>query len=263
MESNVLMHRGARAVEREQLALAGTPPATASWYPLAHSQILQTVESTLQAAGFAIQKENLALSRGDARFFGTLDLTAAVAPGVCLSVGIRNSTDKSFPLGFCAGNRVMVCDNLSFHSELLVTRKHTKHGQLRFGEAIGTAVQSLRQFQEAESARIRRFQAADLSEDAANSYLLQAFEQRLISSPLLPRVIKEWREPTYDEFRPRTLFSLLNACTTALGDRQQREPTRYATDTMRLQHFLALKAGIEESAEPVPASAPESVDIEG
>jgi hypothetical protein len=37
-------------------------------------------------------------------------------------------------------------------------------------------------------------------EDAANSYLLQAFEENLVSSRLLPQVIAERRHPTFDEF---------------------------------------------------------------
>jgi hypothetical protein len=60
------------------------------------------------------------LARKDARFFATLDLENEVCDGVRLAVGIRNSFDKSFPIGFCCGERVMVCDNLSFGSEVII-----------------------------------------------------------------------------------------------------------------------------------------------
>jgi len=78
------------------------------------------VEEKLKEGGFRIDRERLALSRNDARFFGTLDLQSAVAPGVTLAVGVRNSLDKSLPIGFAAGARVMVCDNLAFRSEITV-----------------------------------------------------------------------------------------------------------------------------------------------
>src|SRR4051812_22884309 len=68
------------------------------------------------------------LSRGDARLFATVDLGSPLATGVTLAVGIRNSFDKSLPLGFVAGNRVFVCDNLAFRSDLSVKRKHTRFG---------------------------------------------------------------------------------------------------------------------------------------
>lgn len=241
MANELMLHRGARAVTHDQLSAVAVPPATETWFPLKHVQVLDTVEATLEGAGFHVSSRRLALSRGDARFFGTLDLEAHVAQGVHLAVGIRNSFDKSFPLGFCAGNRVFVCDNLAFRSELLVTRKHTKFGSLRFEEAIAGAVVSLQQFQSAEGERIRHLQNLELSEDAANSYMLQAFEQGLVNSRLLPMVIKEWREPRFDEFQSRTMFSLLNAFTTAMGERKDRQPAEYAAQTMRLQRFLAPK----------------------
>jgi hypothetical protein len=58
-------------------------------------------------------------------------------------VGVRNSVDKSFPLGFCAGARVFICDNLAFRSELLVKRPHTINGERRFNQAIAEAVSQL------------------------------------------------------------------------------------------------------------------------
>jgi len=33
------------------------------------------------------------------KFFGTLDLSTPVSDGVALAVGVRNSTDQTFPLG--------------------------------------------------------------------------------------------------------------------------------------------------------------------
>jgi hypothetical protein len=41
------------------------------------------------------------------------------------TVGLRNSHDKSFPIGIAFGSRVFVCDNLAFHGEHVIRRKHT------------------------------------------------------------------------------------------------------------------------------------------
>src|SRR4029450_3088861 len=109
-----------------------------------------------RGAGYQVKAEQYALARPDPRFFGVLDLETPLAQGVGLSVGVRNSVDKSFPLGFAAGSRVFVCDNLAFRSELLVRRKHTVNGMKAFGTAISTAVASLTSFREAEELRIRR-----------------------------------------------------------------------------------------------------------
>ena len=109
---------------------------------------------SLHGAGFEIRRLRFAVARRDARMFATMDLETSLARGVSLAVGIRNSTDKSLPLGFCAGSRVFVCDNLAFRSELLVHRKHTRFGEERFQEEICEAVTALDQFRVAEAARI-------------------------------------------------------------------------------------------------------------
>ena len=58
-----------------------------------------SVRETLRGAGYEVRAEKYALARSDARFFGVLDLATPLAEGVSLSVGVRNSVDKSFPLG--------------------------------------------------------------------------------------------------------------------------------------------------------------------
>ena len=93
--SSLIAHCGARTVGREELLAVKAPEPTRTWFPLSHSAVLQTVKDKLREGGFVVEKEQLALGRHDARFFGTLDLASAIAPGVSLAVGIRNSLDKS------------------------------------------------------------------------------------------------------------------------------------------------------------------------
>ena len=109
MTSQLIAHAGARVVSLEELEHVEAPPSTDTWFPIRHSQVLHSAIETLGEAGFQVQRNQLALSRNDARFFATLDLAAVIAPGVQLAVGLRNSCDKSLPVAFCAGTRVTVC----------------------------------------------------------------------------------------------------------------------------------------------------------
>jgi hypothetical protein len=250
--STLLIQRGAREVSREELAAVTIPPATPTWFPLSHVQVLDTALETLHAAGFQVSRTRLALTRHNARFFGTIDLQAPIVSGVTLAVGVRNSLDKSLPLAFCAGARVFVCDNLAFSSEIVIARKHTRHGQARFHEAISQAVQNLHQYREAETARIRRWQYTELSADAADALLLRAYERDIITAPLLPRLIRAWRQPSFEEFQPRTLWSLFNAFTTVLAERQRSNPQQFAVLTLRLHGLLSEDRPGEG---PIPAIA--------
>jgi hypothetical protein len=238
MKGELVLHRGAREIDRAALAEIAAPIPSRRWYPVAHHAVLTAVEQTLTAAGFGIQTSRFGVSQDNHRFFGTLDLTTPVSTGVALSVGVRNSTDQTFPLGFCAGHRVFVCDNLSFAAELLVRRKHTLHGSERFGEAISLAVSNLAQFREAESDRITRMQGTECSDTLAESLMLRAYEHDVISHRQLPRIIKEWREPSFEDFQDRNLWALFNAFTTVLNDRAKSNPQQHCRQTMRLQALI-------------------------
>src|SRR5262249_8667083 len=137
-----------------------------------------------------------------------------------------------------AGERVFVCDNLSFSSEVVIARKHTRFGEQRFNEALSHAVLGLRQYEAVARERIDRLRHGELSEDAANSYLLQAAERGVVGWRLLPKVIQEYRHPRHEEFKARTAWSLFNSFTEVLKDRQRSQPARAAAETIKLQRLL-------------------------
>ncbi len=237
-ESNLYLHRGAKFVTLDELQQIKAPPPEGRWFPLAHSRVLTIVKDTLGDAGYEIKDQKLAVLRGAGRFFGTLDLASPVADGISLAVGIRNSMDKTFPLGFCAGSRVFVCDNLAFRSELIVRRKHTVNGERDFVRQIAQAVGMLPSFQEQEAARIERMKETELGEDQADALILRGFERGIVGSRELPKVLQQWRNPPFEEFQPRTAWTLLNAFTGAMKERGSSMPQIHATQTMRLHALL-------------------------
>jgi hypothetical protein len=210
-QSSLVLHAGAKPVTLEELQGFRAPQPVGRWYPVSHARVVETVKTTLGEAGYEIQKEQFGVMRDGGRFFGTIDLGTPAATGVTLAVGIRNSVDKSFPLGFCAGNRVFVCDNLAFRSDLLVRNKHTLNGERNFVRSIASAVTSLTSFRETEAERIRRFMHQELSAELADALILRAYERGIVGAHQLPKVIREWRNHAFEEFAPRTVWSLFNA----------------------------------------------------
>lgn len=236
MSTSLVLHKGAKQIPRSILETIDAPPPEGRWFPLKHSTVLESVCSTLEASGYRVKREQLAVGRDGQRFFGTLDLDSSLAPGVSLAVGIRNSTDKSFPLGFCAGNRVFVCDNLAFRSELLVKRKHTRYGEVRFNNAIAGAVTNLQSFQEVEKHRIHWLQNTEVTEERASHLLVQAMDQGIVSAPIIPRIWKEVKNPSFDYggIDGLSMWNVLQAFTTCLGERSKRSPSEYMGMTVRL-----------------------------
>ena len=239
--TELMLHRGARVVPREKIELIEAPDPTETWFPIRHSTVLSTVETSLQGAGFTISKSQFALSPDNNRFFGTLTLGSYVGEGINLAVGVRNSIDKTFPIGMCVGSRVFCCDNLAFSSEIIVTKKHTRFGEERFNEGISKAILSLPEHRESQALRIERMRNAEIDSDHANSLILQAYEQKVISHRLLPLVIEEYRHPQHQDFAARNRWSLLNAFTEVLKCRQNN-PAAFAALTIRLQALLDVPA---------------------
>jgi hypothetical protein len=251
-----MLHQGGQEVSREQLTQFILPPATKTWKPISHTTVLDTALRTLEEAGYSVGKMRLGVARDAQRFFATLDLTTPLTPdgGVALAVGIRNSVDQSFPMSFCAGARVFVCDNLAFRSDLMVKRKHTVNGAARFSSDIAHAVMSLASFKEAESARIMRMQELEMTDAQAESFMLRACVDRgIVSQRHLPLVYRQWHEPKHDAFRPRTAWSLLNSFTEVLHDLQQTNPAELAHRTMRLHAMLAPP---QADGDGIPDTAP-------
>jgi hypothetical protein len=137
------------------------------------------------------------------------------------------------------GSRVFVCDNLAFSSEIVIARRHTRFGELRFNEAVSKAVLGLHEYQASAQQRIAQLQNWELEPLEADSLLLKSFETGIVSSRMLPAVIAAWRNPEHVEFQPRTGWSLLNAYTGVLKDRQKSSPQEAALQTIQLQRLLS------------------------
>ena len=232
--ADLILHAGAQHVTETELLGFLAPEPEGRWYPIAHSRVLQTVKESLGELGYAVERQQLGVIRDGSRFFGTLDLASTIVPGVSLAVGVRNSVDKSFPLGFIAGSRVFVCDNLAFRLELLVRRRHTINGERDFLKRITESVAALRGFVTEESDRINSLTVKYLSEVEADSLILRSWERGIITTNDLPTVVREWRNPSHEEFVPRTAWSLYNAYTAALNGRSQTNPQAHAVATMRV-----------------------------
>jgi hypothetical protein len=240
--SNLMLHSGGRQATIEEVRAVVTPAPEGRWHPTSHITVLDSVRETLTGAGYTIKAEKYGLARNDHRFFGILDLETPLVTGVGLSVGVRNSTDKTFPLGFAAGSRVFVCDNLAFSAELMVRRKHTRFGLQRFGNAIGEAVASLTSFKDAEADRIKKLADMELTARDASHIILTAYRRGIINTQQISDVIKEWEEPRHKDFQPRTAWSLFNSFTEILRDRAIKNPQAFVASTIRLNGLMLPEA---------------------
>lgn len=233
---------GVRNVTLDELRTVPCPAAEGRWRPVPHHEVVGHVSTALTNAGYEIDQLQLGLARADARLFGTAVLKSGLGFGCSVAIGFRSSLDKSISLQWLYGSRVFICGNMAYRSEKVVARKHSTHGLTRFQEAISLAVKDIAGFQEQETDRIRRMIQTDISDHHAEAALLRMYQDEGILSPrTLPVALKEWRQPSYEDFSERkNVWRLYNAVTTSLGPRFDASPQAAAAATIRLGHLLTV-----------------------
>jgi len=210
----LLAHCGAQYIGRQELRALQTPDGTATHKPIPHADVVEALIETLGFRKLNVVNDRYAIGKGGARMFGVLQVDMEES-GVRFSVAIRNSHDKAFSLGLVVGFTTLCCDNLSFHGDFQpVLRKHTPGVQIRDVMALG--VEACQRAWEPMTRRLNAWANHSLTDDAAKLIIYRAFIERdglELPRHLGPLVHAEYVNPSYEEFRPRTLRSLEAAFT--------------------------------------------------
>jgi hypothetical protein len=236
MTEATLLHAKSRLLGRQDLKDLPTPTPTATHFPIAHSRIVETLAETLHFRHLTIVAEEYAVSADDMRFFAALTLNVEES-GVRIALGLRNSHDKSFSMGMTVGRRVLVCDNLALYGDYPpVLRKHTKNVDIE--EIMSSAVDQMQRNFVPMQRQIAFFRNYHLSDDRAKLAIYEAFIGARADLPkhLGATVHENYFHPKYPDFKPRTLWSLENAFTSAL---QELEPVARLRSAGRLAPFLS------------------------
>jgi len=231
-QSKLCLHCGTTPVGREELALVPTPPPTKSergrlHVPVAHSDLADAVERSVIATGLRVVDQQFALTKSGDRCFGLLTIGDDREGGdYAITIGVRNSHDKKFPVGLALGSRVFVCDNLAFSSEEKVSTKHTRHVYSRLPGLVDDAVSKLFTHRLGQEKRINAYKLAEVEGTRhLHDLILRAYRADAIPKLAISEVIEEYEKPRHPEFDAKNLWSVFNAFTEVLkgyGDLQPR-----------------------------------------
>jgi len=215
--TKVILHCGGKAVTRDELDLIPLPEQTDSYMPVSHYGLVTKISTISQdiLKGYTLSKESFGVARNGAQMFGTLQFqNGDVRMG--LTIGIRNSYDKSMTVGFCAGASVFVCDNLAFSGEITFLRKHTPKVWDEIEErCVGVCYRAGKQYQEIVYDADKLIQFPFKNNDGF-AVLGNLYGERIIGPRQFIAAAEEWRKPRHDEFQPRNAWSLYNAVTESL-----------------------------------------------
>jgi len=217
MRKELVLHSGARSVTRDELDLIPVPVATETYQPVAHYDLVTKLATVSQdlLTGYTLSDEKYGIARQANQLFGVLKFKNADQE-MGLSIGFRNSYDKSLSVGIAVGATVFVCDNLALSGSITVMKKHTKNIWDALEEMTVTSLYRARHSFEQIRVDSESMKAVEWTDaDAARALGLLYFDG-VLSPRQLPVTRDQWLKPDHVEFQARTPWSFYNACTHAL-----------------------------------------------
>lgn len=230
----ILSHNQSQLVTRADLATIAPPPATSTWKPIAHADLIQAIDRQLMVRDIRITREQFAIQREGARLFAVLDLALAESPETCAAMGIRTANDRSMALEIAVGVRVFVCDNMAFSGDLIaLRRKHT--AKFNLNADISRAVDRYQAHLTVFNGQLEGLCEKTLSDEAAKVMVFDAFAREVLPLRFFPVV----QQAYFGNGAPRTAWGLHNAFTSAV---KQMAPAPAFATTVRLGKFFGLTA---------------------
>src|SRR5207248_11124541 len=150
--------------------------------------VVDLVRTTLGMYGHEIVGEHHGVTEDGARYFGLLSLRSAYT-GYEDTLGLRNSHDRSFPVGIGFGSRVFVCDNLAFIADTTIKRKHTANLKRDLPGIIGELIEPLALHREAQQRTFDRYRATELAPALADHAVMEMYRRGIINVQRIPEVL--------------------------------------------------------------------------
>lgn len=251
---NLTLHCGGHKVESHEIMHVPTPPATDTWFPIPHTALIERLRGLVVDAGMNIVEEVHALARDGQRYFGLFQVEGvpnfAAADTIGTVIGLRNSHDKSFPAGICAGNAPFLCDNLSMSNEIKIARRHTRFIMRDLPNLLAGAFGKLQNAWGNQAQRIERYRTVEIDNLTAHDLIVKAFRAGGISKTQLADVVDQWHTPEHAEWgSEKNLWGLHNAFTNVLRGNIIALPKRSDALHCLLDSVAGFKAQVLESEE--------------
>lgn len=216
------LHSGGDLVTLDQLRMVTTPDATATHHPIPHYDFVDMVKFALRYHEHEVVEEHHAIDKGGDRYFGVLSLKSEYGD-YCDQVGLRNSHDRSFPIGLSFGSRVFVCSNLAFCADTVVKRKHTLRARRELPAIIADIVQPLQEKRLAQANQFEAYRNRPLELDEFDHLVIELYRRGAINLQRIPDVMAAFERPPFDWGDP-TAWRAFNAVTYALRGKVAEAP---------------------------------------
>ena len=264
-------------VTMSDLTQMSTPPAPSTHFPIPHHEALGEVIDQMSSMNFEIKGEpEIGISHEGNRCYWLMEVANdTLAKDWATIIGGRNSHDKSFSFRILGGFSVFICENTQATGEVSVTLKHTKNIADNLKPRVTKALSAITHQNLVQSERIDAYKNAELTyeeydnieiknEDGQvtevkrsyesspfiNDFVVRSMYKNVIPSNSVKSVLDEWRQPRYEEFTGRNVWTLSNAYTEVF--KKYSNPEQIFSRGIKLTKMMDELAHYE--APPMPQS---------
>jgi len=231
----LIAHRGGWEATPADLASVPVPDDTDTWKAVPYPRLLEEVKLHIPRFGLSVEDERYALARDGNQMFGVLTCRNGHTADWALAIGLRSSYDRSLAVDLVAGARVFVCDNLSFHGESQVSRKHTVNVFRDLPDLIYRMLSDVSAMKVKLADEISVMKGTRLTKSQAHDIMVRAVRENALPASKLPQVIAGYDDLDNSDFDPETAWSLFNAFTAVIG---RQSPWQQMDNTLRLTRLF-------------------------
>ncbi len=226
-------------VKLEQLEAIEMPEPTRTYVPVSHYDLAMNVGAIGERViDKELHSKKFGIARKGQHMFATYTYKNE-EDEIGMSIGFRNSYDKSMSIGVCVGAKVFVCENLMMTGEVTFMRKHTGNILDELNSLIFNVLyKSDDKFAQLQDDK-ESMKEIPINNQRAWETMGVLFGKGIINTPQISIMKKEWKNPSHDAFDDDSLWSLYNAGTEAL---KTCSPTRMMSSHIKLHRELTALA---------------------
>ena len=183
--------------------------------PVPHDYAIEFFKNSLMEHNIEIIRERAMLSPDTMKLMFVADVrpNGKAEEGFVFSVGFINNNDRTKAFTGIAGTTVYVNNAQWYVSDNSFKTRHTTTVREMLAERSAHIINWFNEYYQQQSGVIERMKNTQITDkDVGGLVLAYIREKYVLSSTNIKRIVDEWDKPKHEEFKPRTLWSLQNAC---------------------------------------------------
>lgn len=204
----------AQATTETAIFKVKVPKTTSSYSPISNKSLVEAVLEELDKRKLKVIDKTYKMSNNEQQLFANMTIKGGDKEQN-MSLGFRNSYNKTLPVGIVSGTSVIVCSNLMFKGDFKQMRKHTSGVKRDLEQMISDAVDQIERQYGLILNDSKKMKEVEVDEKIIAHLLGEMFYQEEIITGQQLHIIKNELKDLKN-FDNKTIWDIMNHTTEAL-----------------------------------------------